>query len=155
MEDIEKKIVDFTSTSGTKVCLALLWTHSKKKKCGCNAQFCTFIHNCIFHPIFLWSLHWCHTSTRVLSTGAGGKGHGCHHDRNCGVTAVLLCRGLPPAVPEEKTQRLLRPQRHRHFLPHRSGQKRGVRMTTEYGGWVNINSLVIEAFPETVNSALS
>ncbi|KAF6095552.1 methionine sulfoxide reductase A [Phyllostomus discolor] len=38
------------------------------------------------------------------------------HDRHPGGTDVLLCGGLPPAVPEQEPPRLLRPRGHRSVL---------------------------------------
>src|SRR5712671_4443970 len=41
------------------------------------------------------------------------------HDGDRGGGAVLLRRGLPPAVPREEPERLLRSRRHRRLLPGR------------------------------------
>ena len=46
------------------------------------------------------------------------------HDRDRAGRRVLLRRGLPPAVPREEPERLLRPRRHRRLLP---GRPRGNR----------------------------
>ncbi len=40
------------------------------------------------------------------------------HDRDRARRTVLLRRGLPPAVPAQGPERLLRPERHRGLLPH-------------------------------------
>ena len=42
------------------------------------------------------------------------------HDRDRRRRAVLLRRGLPPAVPAQEPERLLRPRRHRRELPGRA-----------------------------------
>ena len=42
------------------------------------------------------------------------------HDRDRRGRAVLLRRGLPPAVPRQEPERLLRPRRHRRQLPDRA-----------------------------------
>ena len=42
------------------------------------------------------------------------------HDRDRAGRAVLLRRGLPPAVPAQGAERLLRPEGHRRELQHRS-----------------------------------
>ncbi|XP_061699529.1 peptide methionine sulfoxide reductase MsrA isoform X2 [Syngnathoides biaculeatus] len=84
---------------------------------------------------------------------AGGEGHGCDHNRNCGVAGVLLRRGLPPAVPEEDTARLLRPQRHRRFLPHRRGERGALSSSTQ--DQVKVHTPVIELVTDTKSSALT
>ncbi len=47
------------------------------------------------------------------------------HDRDRGGAAVLLRRGLSPAIPRQEPGRLLRPRRHRRRLPHRH-RRRGL-----------------------------
>ena len=47
-------------------------------------------------------------------------GNGAGHDRDRAGRAVLLRRGLPPAVPAQGPERLLRPGRHRRLLPGRA-----------------------------------
>ncbi len=49
------------------------------------------------------------------------------HDRDRARRRVLLRRGLPPAVPREEPQRLLRPRRHGRLLPDRP--RRRIRPT--------------------------
>src|SRR5262249_49647571 len=46
------------------------------------------------------------------------------HDRDQGRAALLLRRGLPPAISRQESRRLLRPRRHRRELPDR---RRGER----------------------------
>ncbi|CAA9525173.1 MAG: Peptide-methionine (S)-S-oxide reductase MsrA, partial [uncultured Thermoleophilia bacterium] len=48
-----------------------------------------------------------------------GRGQGPDHDRAGPRRRVLLRRGLPPAVPAQGPERLLRPRRHRRRLSHR------------------------------------
>ena len=45
------------------------------------------------------------------------------HDRDRAGQGVLLRRGLPPAVPREEPQRLLRDRWHRRELPGRAGRR--------------------------------
>src|ERR1700683_1817801 len=52
--------------------------------------------------------------------------------RRGGWESVLLRRGLPPAVPRQEPQRLLRPGRHRRRLPHRR-RRAGQRERRELG----------------------
>ncbi len=51
-------------------------------------------------------------------------GHGRDHHRNPRCSRVLLRRGLPPAVPLEEPERLLRPRRHRRFVSDRPQRRR-------------------------------
>jgi peptide-methionine (S)-S-oxide reductase len=55
------------------------------------------------------------------------KGIRPHHDRNRGRTAVLLRRGVSPAVSGEEPERLLRPRRHRRVLPGRDCGRQSVK----------------------------
>ena len=48
------------------------------------------------------------------------------HDRDRQAGPVLLRRGLPPAVPRQAPERLLRPRRHRRLLPGRAGDLRSL-----------------------------
>src|SRR5260221_3293564 len=56
---------------------------------------------------------------RGVPEGADGFARGPDHDRDRGGAALLLRRGLPPAVPGEEPRRLLRAGRHRRLLPGR------------------------------------
>src|SRR5262249_27299794 len=70
----------------------------------------------------------------------GGRVRRDHHRDREG-RSVLLCRGLPPAVPGQEPLRVLRNRAERHELPDRRGQDRrltgqpcarlGARMTME------------------------
>ena len=53
--------------------------------------------------------------------GEGGLRADHHRDRRGG--AVLLRRGLPPAVPRGEPERLLRARRHRRLVPDRHGRR--------------------------------
>ena len=55
------------------------------------------------------------------SLTAAGLGRDHHRDRPG--RPVLLRRGVPPAVPRQEPQRLLRPGRHRRHLPGRPGRE--------------------------------
>ncbi len=46
------------------------------------------------------------------------------HDRDRAAGPLLLRRGLPPAVPGEEPERLLRPRRHGRLLPDRRRRRR-------------------------------
>jgi hypothetical protein len=59
-------------------------------------------------------------AARGLSEGPGGAGLWGHHHRDPRRAAVLLRRGIPPAVPRQEPRRLLRPGRHRR-LPAGAG----------------------------------
>ncbi len=54
--------------------------------------------------------------------GESGYGEITHRDRRG--RAVLLRRGLPPAVPRQEPERLLRARRHRRVVPDRHGRQR-------------------------------
>ncbi len=56
---------------------------------------------------------------RCYAAGAHARGLRRDHDGDRRGRAVLLRRGLPPAVPREEPERLLRPRRHRRQLPGR------------------------------------
>ena len=56
------------------------------------------------------------TPTSPRSTRAG---YGADHDRDPARAAVLLRRGLPPAVPRQESRRLLRNRRHRRGVSRR------------------------------------
>ena len=58
----------------------------------------------------------------ALREGAGGGGVRRDHDRDRPGRPLLLRRGLPPAVPGEEPQRLLRSRWHRGVLPGRGGE---------------------------------
>ena len=58
------------------------------------------------------------------SSSSSEAGYGDDHHRDPPTPAVLLRRGLPPAVPAQGAQRLLRPRRHRRQLPGGRGQRR-------------------------------
>ena len=49
-----------------------------------------------------------------------GGGPRDDHDRDPRGAGVLLRRGLPPAVPRQEPERLLRPRRHRRVVPGRA-----------------------------------
>ncbi len=69
------------------------------------------------------------TAERVRAAYAAelkARGYPADHDRDRRCRAVLLRRGLPPAVPGEEPRRLLRPRRHRRRLPGRNGRRRRV-----------------------------
>ena len=53
-----------------------------------------------------------------------------NHHGNPRCPGVLLRRGLPPAIPRQEPERLLRPGRHRRFLPDRSRRGRLSRAST-------------------------
>ena len=55
---------------------------------------------------------------RRLRRVAAGRRPRADHDRGRARRALLLRRGLPPAVPAQGAERLLRPGRHRGLLPH-------------------------------------
>ena len=52
-----------------------------------------------------------------ISKGADQERLRRHHHRDPAVAGVLLRRGLPPAIPRQEPERLLRPRRHRRLLP--------------------------------------
>ena len=54
---------------------------------------------------------------RGLRRGAARRRPRADHDRGRAGGALLLRRGLPPAVPAQGAERLLRPRRHRRLLP--------------------------------------
>ena len=54
---------------------------------------------------------------RCTRSGCSAAGHGEITTEIAEAGAVLLRRGLPPAVPREEPERLLRPRRHRRELP--------------------------------------
>ncbi len=58
-------------------------------------------------------------SARALPGRAERRGPGRDHDRDPAGAGLLLRRGLPPAVPGQEPQRLLRPRRDRRQLPDR------------------------------------
>ena len=51
------------------------------------------------------------------------RGYGADHDRDRRRAAVLLRRGLPPAIPRQEPERLLRARRHRRRLPGRDERR--------------------------------
>ena len=55
--------------------------------------------------------------------------------------AVLLRRGLPPAVPRAEPERLLRARRHRRLVPGRGrgGLERGYRLSGTRLGWLSFS----------------
>ena len=55
---------------------------------------------------------------RGLRRGAARRRPRADHDRGRAGRALLLRRGLPPAVPAQGAERLLRPGRHRRLLSH-------------------------------------
>ena len=55
---------------------------------------------------------------RRLRRGAARRRPRAGHDRGRARRPLLLRRGLPPAVPAQGAERLLRPRRHRRLLPH-------------------------------------
>ena len=57
------------------------------------------------------------------------------HDRDRRGRALLLRRGLPPAVPGEEPGRLLRPRRHGRLLPDRRGRRRRRRLSAGAPPW--------------------
>ncbi len=56
---------------------------------------------------------------RGVSGAARSLGLRTDHDRTCGSAGILLRRAVPPAVPVEESERLLRPRWHRRELPDR------------------------------------
>jgi hypothetical protein len=54
-----------------------------------------------------------------IPESAEGKRLPGHYHRNPARPAVLLRRGLPPAVPRQEPERLLRARRHRRVLSRR------------------------------------
>ena len=56
--------------------------------------------------------------------GAEGEGPRRDHHRDRRSRAVLLRRGLPPAISGQEPRRLLRPRRHRRLLPDRRSPRR-------------------------------
>ena len=72
-------------------------------------------------------------SKAMYADGDQGQGPRRHHHRNPRRAAVLLRRGLPPAVSRQEPVRLLRPRRHRRELPHRP--RRGDRVSPALGGY--------------------
>ena len=72
-----------------------------------------------------------------------------HHRDRC-ARRVLLRRGLPPAVPGEGAQRLLRPRRHRRQLP---GRLAGIEMAEEFCRVGEIE-ICFETFGDPENAAM-
>ena len=56
---------------------------------------------------------------RLPGRSSTDAGYGAHHHRDPRRAAILLRRGLPPAISGEEPVRLLRPRRHRRHLPDR------------------------------------
>ena len=60
---------------------------------------------------------------RPMTRRLPASGYGADHDRDRRRRPVLLRRGLPPAIPRQEPERLLRARRHRRRLPDRDGRR--------------------------------
>ena len=64
------------------------------------------------------------------------EGHGDDHDRDPRRADLLLRRGLPPAVPRQEPDGVLRPRRHRRELPDRPHRSVLSERVATSGDWV-------------------
>ena len=63
-------------------------------------------------------------SAAAFGERLAAAGYGADHHRDRRGLDLLLRRGLPPAVPGQEPERLLRAGRHRRLLPDRAGHRR-------------------------------